>query len=68
MKNDVININDNERFILSEWGCLYSILNDYGIDVSNISGRIGQHIVDDFMELMAEMGYVEKIGGNDDKK
>lgn len=54
------NIEDDEIYTLSEWGCLYGILDDYGIDVSHIPGRVGKHIVEDFMELMTKAGYVEK--------
>ena len=53
-------IEDDEIYTLSEWGCLYDVLNDYGIDVSYIPGRVGGHIVEDFMELMEKMGYVKK--------
>ena len=52
--------NDDDTFFLTEWGCLYSVLNDYGIDVSHIKGKVGQHIVEDFMDLMEKAGYVEK--------
>lgn len=51
------------------WGCLYAVLMDYGIDVSNIPGRVGKHIVDDFMEIMCKSGYIEENpegGGEDD--
>lgn len=47
-----------ERYVLSEWACLFLTLKDYGIDTDHISGKVGQHIVDDFMELMAKFGYV----------
>ncbi len=43
-----------------EWGCLYHVLIDYGVNVSYISGRVGEHIVDDFMDAMVKCGYVGK--------
>jgi nucleoid-associated protein YejK len=49
-----------EVFVITEWGCLGSTLKEYGIDVSHITGRVGKHIVDDFMDAMCKAGYVEK--------
>ena len=49
---------DDTQFVLTPWGCLSSVLEDYGIDISRVSGKIGGHIVDDFMELMERAGYV----------
>lgn len=46
--------------MLSEWGCLSLTLRDYGINTDNIPGRVGKHIVEDFMERMCEAGYVAK--------
>lgn len=51
---------ENERCVLSEWGCLSLTLNDYGINTDKISGRVGKHIVEDFMELMCKVGYIVK--------
>ncbi len=48
------------KWILSKWGCLYSVLKDYNIDVSHVPGRVGEHIVDDFMDLMCKHGYCKK--------
>ena len=47
-----------ERYVLTPWGCLYSVLTDYGIDVEHVPGRVGQHIVDDFMDAMVKAGHV----------
>ena len=58
-----------ETYVLSEWSCLASVLNEYGIDVSHITGRVGAHIVEDFMDAMCNAGYVSKKeveDGNDD--
>ena len=49
-----------EKYMITEWGCLSSTLHDYGIDVSHISGRVGEHIVEDFMDAMCDAGYVAK--------
>lgn len=49
---------DDMQFVLTPWGCLASVLEDYGIDISRVKSKIGGHIVDDFMELMERAGYV----------
>ncbi len=51
---------DEEKYVLTPWGCLYGVMLDYGIDVSSIRGRVGEHIVEDFMEAMEKAGYVTK--------
>lgn len=51
---------NEEQYVLTEWGCLGSTLKEYGVDVSHITGRVGKHIVDDFMDAMCKAGYVEK--------
>ena len=56
---------DDEKYMLTPWGCLYSVLIDYGINVSHISGRVGEHIVDDFMDSMVKCGYIGKVEDND---
>lgn len=53
---------DDTIFTLTPWGCLAGTLMDYGIDVSNIPGKIGKHLVEDFMETMARCGYVVREG------
>jgi hypothetical protein len=51
---------NEEQYVITEWGCLGSTLKEYGIDVSHITGRVGKHIVDDFMDAMCKAGYVVK--------
>lgn len=51
---------DNETYVLTPWGCLYTVLLDYGINAEHISGRVGSHIVEDFMDAMERSGYVAK--------
>lgn len=52
----------NEKYVLTPWGCLYATLIDYGVDVSHITGTIGGHLVDDFMDAMVKAGYLDKAG------
>lgn len=49
-----------EVFVMTEWGCLSSTLEEYGIDVSHITARVGAHIVEDFMDSLCKAGYLEK--------
>ena len=58
-------MDNEEKYVLSEWGCLMSVLMEYGIDVSHITGRVGQHIVEDFMATMCDAGYVSKKEAED---
>lgn len=51
---------NEEVFVMTEWGCLSSVLAEYGIDVSHITARVGTHIVEDFMDAMCKAGYLEK--------
>lgn len=51
---------EEELYVLTPWGCLVGVLLDYGIEVSHIKGRVGEHIVEDFMEAMEKAGYVSK--------
>ena len=61
MQDNTVPFDDNDVFILSEWGCLRNVLVDYGVDVSRVTGKIGEHIVEDFMELMVKCGYIGKV-------
>jgi len=48
------------KYVITPWGCLVSVLLGYGIDVSHFKGRVGEHIVEDFMEAMEKAGYITK--------
>jgi len=58
----------DEIYVLSEWGCLSSVLKDYGIDINHITGTVGTHMVNDFMDMMEKAGYVRKGDAEDDGK
>lgn len=49
---------EDETFALRPWGCLYVVLKDYGVDISGVTPRMGEHMVNDFMELMVTNGYL----------
>ena len=66
MQNNEEIYDDDVMFVLSEWGCLHSVLSDYGINVDHIKGKIGEHIVEDFLELMCECGYIRKTEDKED--
>ena len=66
MQNNEEIYDDDVKFVLSEWGCLHSVLSDYGINVDHIKGKVGQHIVEDFLELMCECGHIGKAEDKED--
>ena len=57
--NDIKDMKDvsDETYSLTPWGCLYSVLQDYGISLG-VSGRVGAQIVEDFMSLMVKQGNI----------
>ena len=57
---------DDEKYMLTPWGCLYATLLDYGVDLSHISGRVGTHIVEDFMETLTTIGYIGRVEDSED--
>lgn len=57
---DTETVEAEEDYVLTPWGCLESTLRDYGIDTSHITGRMGEHLVEDFMEAMVVSGHVGK--------
>lgn len=61
--NNIDNEND-ETYCLSMWGCLYVVLNDYNINTDHITAKMGEHIIQDLMELLEKQGYIGKV--NDD--
>lgn len=66
---DVIDNDDSDEdkiYVATPWGLLYSVLTEYGISAGHISGRIGTHIVDDFMEAMMNSGYVQRASAYED--
>lgn len=52
---------EDDAFELTPWALLREVLISYKVDVDDISGRVGTHIVEDFMDLMMEQGYVSKV-------
>lgn len=58
-----INEEDDEEavFTLTEWGCLSCVLSDYNIDFSHITPKMGEHMAQDFLELLEHCGYIKKI-------
>jgi len=53
-------VEDEEKWVLTEWGCMDVTLQEYGFDTSHIPGKVGKHMVEDFMERMVRAGYVGK--------
>lgn len=55
----------DEEFTMTPWGCLSVTLQDYGIDTTNISPRVGEHLIEDFMDSMIKCGHIVKMEGGD---
>ena len=54
-----------EKYKLTPMGCLYAVLLDYVgpdhlLDIRKIQGRVGEHIVEDFMDALVRAGYLER--------
>lgn len=54
-----------EKYQLTPMGCLYAVLLDYVgpdhlLDIRKIKGRVGEHIVEDFMDALVKTGYLER--------
>lgn len=52
---------DNVKYVLTEWGCLSSTLDDYNIHYSHITPVMGKHMVQDFLDALERSGYIEKV-------
>lgn len=65
ISEDDITDDDDVKYVLSPWGCLSVVLEDYGINISRISGKVGSNIVEDFMELMEKAGYILECDDNE---
>ena len=57
-----------EKYRVTPMGCLYAVLLDYVgpdhlLDIRKIQGRVGEHIVEDFMDAMIRTGYLAKTEG-----
>ena len=60
-----------EKYVLTPMGCLYAVLLDYVgpdhlLDIRKIQGRVGEHIVEDFMDAMVTAGYLVKAEKGED--
>ena len=58
MSEESCTMTPDDRYTLTPWQCLYGVLNDYGISVSNITATIGEHLVNDFMNEMVKCGHI----------
>ena len=53
--------NENKpEVMLSIFGCILAIADDYGINMSHITPKIGEHMADDLMDLLCKQGYLTK--------
>ena len=52
--------NKEETYRLSLLGCLFTVLTDYGINISGITPKMGEHMVNDLMEIFEKQGYLRR--------
>ena len=57
---DLTETEEEEKYTWTPWGCFYVVLKEYKVDCDWISGKVGTHIVEDFMENMEKCGYISK--------
>ena len=53
-------MHEDEYYTLTMWGCPSAVLEEYGFDTNHISGRVGEHIVEDYMDQLEQCGYLKK--------
>lgn len=58
---------DEERWGLTPWGCMYAVLKDYGYDPERLTPKMGEHMVEDFMAMMVNAGIVAKKKQEDER-
>lgn len=54
--------NKDEVYGLTPWGCMYAVLEDYGFDPERLTPKMGEHMVEDFMQAMVNAGLVRRKG------
>lgn len=52
--------NDDKKFGLAPWGCLYCAFRDFGLELPKISGKMADALMDDFFETMEMAGILER--------
>lgn len=69
--DEIISLEDDDesaKYRISVWGCLAVILDKYGIDVPNyITGTIGTHLAEDFMDMLCKTGYLVHKDGDEEE-
>lgn len=59
-------MSDDYVYVLTPWGCLMGVLMDYGIDISHITPKMGEHMVTDFLQHMVDAGHIGRIQRGED--
>ena len=50
--------NDDKKWGITPWGCMYAVLQEYGFNPELLTPKIGEHMVEDFMAMMVKAGIV----------
>lgn len=56
---------DDERYLLTPWGCLCCAFADFNLKPPEFSGKMADALMDDFFEIMETAGTVEKRESDD---
>ena len=53
-------MNEEERYRLTTWGCMQAVLTAWNINTDHLTPRMGECMVEDFMEMLVKHGYLTK--------
>lgn len=59
--SDDLDEDGDEKYVLTPWGCLCVVMDDYNIDYSHLTPMMGKHMVEDFMDAMERAGHVSSV-------
>ena len=52
---------DDEIWRLTPWGCMYAVLKDYGYNPEMLTPKMGEHMVEDLMNLLITQGLASRV-------
>lgn len=53
-------IRDDDVFCLTPYAILHLVCNQYNIDISHLTSKMGEHFYEDLMKCLEANGYVER--------
>lgn len=49
---------NEEIYCLTMYGCLLKTCEEYEVNISHLTSKIGEHFVEDLLELLVLQGYI----------